>query len=206
MNVNELMSREPRAVRIGERLDAAARVMWDQDCGSVPVVDATNVVVGVVTDRDLCMAAYTQGRPLGEIPVATAMARPARTCRTDDSVAAAMGTMQQHQVRRLPVVDARGALVGVVAINDLVRAAHARPAALDAATMLRTLAAICAPRRGAAAPAGARAAAAAADPLVAAATAAGASDARGESPATAPTPAPTGRKDKPKTRPKGRKA
>ena len=147
MNANDLMTREPRSVRTTDRLDAAARVLWEQDCGIVPVVDAANVLVGVVTDRDLCMASYTQGRPLNEIAVVGSMARQLRTCRPDDSLTNVLSAMQHAQVHRLPVVDARGVLVGLVSINDVVRAAHQRPAAIDAASVVKTLALIGAPRR-----------------------------------------------------------
>ncbi len=142
MNVKECMCPTPRFVRSSDRLDAAARVLWEQDCGFVPVLDAASGLCGVLTDRDLCMAAYTQGRSLGEIPVSAVMARKVSTCRPDDSVAAALATMQEAQVRRLPVIDALGRLVGVLAMNDLVRLASERPTAFDAALVLRTLAAI----------------------------------------------------------------
>ena len=169
MKINEVMTREPRAVRVLDRLDAAARVLWDLDCGIVPVVDAAGALVGVVTDRDLCMAAFTQGRLLTDIPVSAVMARSVRSCRPDDSIATVLQTMAQAQVHRLPVVDAKGALVGIVSTSDLVRAANGRPAAVDVATVVKTLAAIAAPRRTAAiAPAPAPAAApakAAASPM-----------------------------------------
>jgi len=200
MNVNELMSREPRAVRLGERLDAAARVLWEKDCGLAPVVDAAGVLVGVLTDRDLCMASYTQGRSLGEIPVTVSMTRTVRTCRPDDSLATVMSTMQQAQVHRLPVVDARNLLVGIVSTNDLLRVAQARPAAVDAGSVMKCLAAIGAPRHAEApspvraskpAPAEAPRAAAAADV---------------PAPAPAATPAKAASKAKAKGKPKGRKA
>lgn len=147
MNVKDLMSREVRSVRMSDRLDAAARVMWEQDCGLCPVVDSSNVLVGVVTDRDLCMASYTQGKAVAEIPVTAVMARGLRTCKPEDAVTAAMGTLQQAQLHRLPVVDARGVLVGMLSISDLARCAQTRPAALDAALVLKAIAAIRTPRR-----------------------------------------------------------
>jgi CBS domain-containing protein len=149
MNVKEVMSREIKTIRMVDRLDAAARVMWEQDCGIVPVVDGNQALVGVVTDRDLCMAGYTQGRPLGEIPVTTVMARGVATCRPDEALATAVALMQQRQIHRLPVVDARNVVVGMLATNDLVRLAHSRPAAFEATNVLKTLAAIAAPRRAA---------------------------------------------------------
>ncbi|HEX5054719.1 MAG TPA: CBS domain-containing protein [Planctomycetota bacterium] len=204
MNVNELMSREPRAVRIVDRLDAAARVLWEHDCGIAPVVDGDNLLVGVLTDRDLCMAAYTQGRAIYEIPVATVMARSVRTCRPDDPLAAAMSTMQQAQVHRLPVVDARGVLIGMLSTNDLVRAAQSRPAAVDGQSVLRLLAAIAAPRRAAAPVVRAVIAAPATQPAVAAAAAsAPAAPATAIAGSDAARPAKAG---KSKARPKGRKA
>lgn len=164
MNVKDVMTREVRSVRMADRLDAAARLMWEQDCGVAPVVDSSNVLVGVLTDRDLCMATYTQGRPLSEIPVTAVMARMLRTIKPDDTLATAMGVLQQAQVHRLPVVDARGVLVGLLAVNDLVRLAAARPGVLDATAVVKCLAAIGASRRAtnpgsAAAPATATAAA-----------------------------------------------
>jgi CBS domain-containing protein len=113
------------------------------------------------------MAAYTQGRVLGEIPVTAVMARAVKTCRSDEPLAQAMATLHQAQVHRLPVVDGRGLLVGMLSTNDLVRTCQARPAALEAAALVKLLAAIGAPRAAAtplavAAPAGASAAPAAA--------------------------------------------
>ncbi len=151
MNVKEVMSREVRTIRMVDRLDAAARAMWEHDCGVVPVVDGNGAVVGVVTDRDVCMAAWSQGRPLGEIAVTSVMARSVRTCKPDDPVTQALAVLQQHQLHRLPVVDARGVAIGIVAISDLVRLAAARPSVLDGAGVTKALAAIVAPRKASAA-------------------------------------------------------
>jgi len=147
MKVQDAMSKQPRAVRMVDRLDEAARILWEQDCGFVPVVDGADVLCGVLTDRDLCMASYTQGRPLSEIPVLAVMAREVVSCRPDDVVKTVMQAMQSAQVHRLPVIDTRGVLVGVLAINDLLRISKARPAALDAGAVMATLAGITAPRK-----------------------------------------------------------
>jgi CBS domain-containing protein len=88
---------------------------------------------------------------LSDIPVAAVMARAVRSCKADDPLATVLQTMAEAQVHRLPVVDARGALVGIVSTNDLVRAANGRPAAVDVAGVIKALAAISAPRRKAAA-------------------------------------------------------
>jgi CBS domain-containing protein len=150
MTIKDLMSRDVHTVRLGDHLDAAARVLWDRDCGAVPVVDGNGAVVGMITDRDICMAALTQGRPLGEIPVTVAMARTVRTARPDQDVAAALAAMTAQQVRRLPVVDARGVCIGMVSTADLVRHAAAQPKTLAPEGLVRALAAIAAPRAAAA--------------------------------------------------------
>lgn len=148
MNVSDVMSTEPRAVSVMDRLDEAARILWEQDCGFVPVVDGTNTLVGVLTDRDLCMASYTQASAVANVPVRAVMARELTTCRPEDPLATAMAAMAAAQVHRLPVVDARGALVGVLSSSDLMQLATARPAAVIAAKVLATVAAITRPRSG----------------------------------------------------------
>lgn len=149
MNVENVMSRDAYVVRMDDRLDAAARVLWEQDCGFVPVVDRAGVLVGVLTDRDLCMAGYTQGKPLAELSVLSAMARELATTTPETPLDDAMARMAERQVRRLPVVDDRGVLVGVLSTNDLVQVGKARPAALSAKHLVETLAAITQPRSGA---------------------------------------------------------
>jgi CBS domain-containing protein len=145
MKVQDMMSRDPATCGADESLVAAARILWERDCGIVPVVDGRGVPVGVVTDRDVCMAAYTRGRRLDEIPVHTVMAQVVSTCRSDEPVVSALEVMRQMQVRRLPVVDEDGRLCGVLSITDIVRAARGDGA--TSAAVIATLAAIGAPRR-----------------------------------------------------------
>lgn len=149
MIVNDCMSRAPQRVRVTDRLDAAARVMWDHDCGFVPVLDGQDRLVGVLTDRDVSMAAYLQGRPLHELAVAAVMSQKVRTVRADDSLLTAMAAMQEFLVRRLPVVDAEGRLVGVLSSNDLVRHANAGHREVASEHVLRTLAVVGKSRRAA---------------------------------------------------------
>jgi CBS-domain-containing membrane protein len=97
--------------------------MWEFDCGIIPVVDAEGRAVGVITDRDICMAAYTQGRALRDIPVATSMAHQVIAIHADEAVDTAERLMADNQIRRLPVIDGDGTVVGVVSLNDLARLA-----------------------------------------------------------------------------------
>jgi CBS domain-containing protein len=125
MKVQDLMTREVGACRPFAGADEGARIMWERDCGAVPIVDQEGRVVAMVTDRDLCMAALTQGRTLSEIRVSSAMSRSLWCCRPEDDVAHAEAVMKARKVRRLPVVDAEGKLVGILSLSDLAREAMA---------------------------------------------------------------------------------
>ena len=153
MRVKDLMSHPLVTCPTRSTLDQAARLMWEFDCGIVPVINDEGRLDGVVTDRDICMAAYTQGLPLHAIPVTTAMARQVVAAHAQDSVASAEALMREYQVRRLPVLDAEGRPIGLLALNDLARAAaHGRKGGVEH-DFTSTMAAVCEPRR-APAPAG----------------------------------------------------
>jgi CBS domain-containing protein len=158
MKIKDIMSHPVVTCPTSDTLDNAARLMWEFDCGLIPVVNDDGRLAGVLTDRDICMAAYTQGRPLRTIPVASAMAKQVVAIHADDSVETAEGVMRDNQIRRLPVVDQAGRPAGVVSMNDLARlAAHAKRSDVDR-ELVQTLAAICQPRARASAPAGTAAA------------------------------------------------
>jgi CBS domain-containing protein len=150
MNVGELMSKNVRACMPTDTLTCAAQAMWEGDCGCVPVVDANGFVMAMLTDRDICMAAYTQGKPLHEIPVLTAMSARIFTCKSDDSIEVAEAMMRRHQVRRLPVTDFSGRLVGMLSLNDITKhleiSQQNGSSALTSNMVAQTLAAIGGPR------------------------------------------------------------
>jgi CBS domain-containing protein len=153
MKVQELMARPVETCRPDDTLDRAARIMWERDCGCVPVVqeeDGGARVVGMLTDRDLCMAAYTQGKPLAAVPASSAMAREVRSCRPEDSMQTALGILRANQLHRLPVVDRHDHLVGMLSLADIAREAtrehgRRRPALADTDVAL-TVEAISEPR------------------------------------------------------------
>jgi len=146
MQVKQLMSRPVVTCPMDATADQAARLMWEFDCGVIPVVGDDGRLAGVVTDRDICMAAYTQGRHLAAIPVASAMAKQVVAVHVDDAVEQVEALLADNQVHRVPVIDGTGRPVGVVSTNDLVRlAARARQAAVHR-ELVKTLAAICEPR------------------------------------------------------------
>ncbi len=156
MVIADLMSRNVATCKEDDRLDAAARLMWELDIGCVPVVDAQQHVIGMLTDRDVCMATYTQGKGPQHIPVREAMAREVYACLPDDSVAEAEDIMRKRRVRRLPVVDLDGRLVGLISLNDVARESARQQTRvqkdLTPADVSATLAAICQPRHPAVLP------------------------------------------------------
>lgn len=145
MLIRDLMSTTVQTCRSYESLNAAAQKMWEADIGAVPVLDDKQRVVGMLTDRDICMAAYTQGRPLGELVIAEAMSRSVVTCAPTDTVARAEELMREHAIRRLPVVDGGRHVVGIVSMNDLARAMSRLHRGQN--ELLATMASVCQPRR-----------------------------------------------------------
>jgi len=126
MKVEQLMTRTVETCRPTDPLNAAARIMWEKDCGCVPVVteeEGGARVVGMLTDRDICMAAYTQGRPLGAIQVASAMSQGVCSCRSTDAIPVALNVLRTNQLHRLPVVDANEHLIGMLSLTDIAREA-----------------------------------------------------------------------------------
>ncbi|HEY6507708.1 MAG TPA: CBS domain-containing protein [Vicinamibacterales bacterium] len=123
--VGSVMTRNVVTCTGSDTLHRAAQLMWDRDCGAIPVVDAHGRAVGLVTDRDLCMAAYTRGRPLSAISVSSLLSARLYTCTVTTSLDEAIARMAAQRVRRLVVVDAKDQkLVGMLALADL--AVHAR--------------------------------------------------------------------------------
>lgn len=140
-SVRSVMTTYGRTCSPDDSLTCAAHLMWEFNCGAVPVI-SNERVVGVVTDRDICMATYIQGKPPEALKVESAMSKNLFSCAPDDSIGAALATMAANRVRRLPVVSPDGGLVGIVALADIARWARslANPA-VDAA-LADTLAAI----------------------------------------------------------------
>lgn len=123
MKIDQLMNPAARSCAASDDLSVPSRIMWEEDCGCVPVVAADMRVVGMITDRDICMATYTQSRAPREIRVGDVMSREVHVCSSFHDARQALAVMKANQVRRLPVVDANRRLVGVVSLNDLACAA-----------------------------------------------------------------------------------
>jgi CBS domain-containing protein len=150
MKVEQVMKEQVATCQAHDTLNTAAQLMWDHDCGCVPVVDGDAHVIGMITDRDICMASYTRGAPLRALRVQDAMSKTVCACRPQDALADAERMMRANQVHRLPVVDAGGRIVGILSLNDLAheagRAAGTRKPAITFADVGETLGAVCKPR------------------------------------------------------------
>ena len=122
MKVGTMMNPNVEAVQADDDLAKTAMVMWRKDCGFVPVLDDDRVV-GVITDRDICMASATKHETPEEMKVRDTMASQVWSVRTEDEIESALGMMRERQVHRLPVLDNGERLAGVIAFSDIVRMA-----------------------------------------------------------------------------------
>jgi len=123
MKVIDVMMGTPYYCSPDANLGVATELMWKGNCGFLPVVGEGEKVLGVVTDRDICVALATRNCLAGELAVAEVMSRSVCSCKPEDDIHMALRTMREGHVRRLPVITKAGALVGVISIDDvLVRA------------------------------------------------------------------------------------
>lgn len=119
MNVGNIMNRDVKTCHPDDSLNRAAQIMWENKCGAVPVVDEKSRPVGFLTDRDICMAAYTQGKPLAALRVEGAMASKVISCKAEDDLDSAAQAMRQNRVRRVLVTGSDGTLAGLLSLDDL---------------------------------------------------------------------------------------
>jgi CBS domain-containing protein len=120
MKVKDAMTPNPKVIWLTESLVDAAELMWENDCGVLPVIKDGSKVIGLITDRDICMAtAMRQTNPSG-VSVEEVMTGQVYSVNPEDDVAQALQTMQDHKIRRLPVVNAQGELEGILSMNDIV--------------------------------------------------------------------------------------
>ena len=146
MKVKDLMKSDVKSCTQATNLAAAAKIMWEGDCGAIPVIDERGAVVGMITDRDICIAAATRSRMEGDIPVQEVISKTLYTCTPGDDVRAALDTMRSRKVRRLPVVGHDGKLAGILSLHDIaLQARSSRNQELMPDAVLDTFVAITAP-------------------------------------------------------------
>jgi CBS domain-containing protein len=146
MKVQDVMISDVHTCRPETNLAMAAMQMWDGDFGVLPVLEDGGKVVGIITDRDICMAAATKHKDPAKIRVEEVITGEVYGCSPDTDIHEALKIMQQRQVRRLPVIDAEnGKLAGILSMNDVaLKAQRDGKAELSAQDVEQTLKAICA--------------------------------------------------------------
>lgn len=144
MKVKDIMVWTAASCRAEMNLGEAVEIMWNRNCGILPVVNEQSQVAGVITDRDICIALGTRNRLPGGIKVKD-VARPnPYCCKAEDTVRSALQTMARAKVRRLPVINTAGSLAGILSMDDVVfhaETAH-RASDISAENILDTLKAV----------------------------------------------------------------
>jgi len=122
MKAQDIMAKDPRCVTPRTSIQEAARLMKTEDVGALPVIESESSrrLVGIITDRDITIRAVADGRDIGSVTVSDVMSKSATTAKANDNVDDVMKVMGREQVRRIPIVDDRDQLVGIVSQADVV--------------------------------------------------------------------------------------
>ncbi len=127
MKVQDLMTSNVKSCGPETDLAAAAAMMLEGDFGVLPVADNSGKAIGVITDRDIAIAAATKGKPASQIAVSEVISGNVYSCHLNDDIKTALKTMRHEKTRRIPVVNKDGMLQGIISMNDVVlRAEEAR--------------------------------------------------------------------------------
>jgi CBS domain-containing protein len=113
------MTPDPACCSPNTTLDLVARMMVLNDCGEIPVIDAADHPIGVVTDRDIVCRVVAEGKNPLAYTAEHFMSQPVVTVRVDTPLEDVVATMEKHQVRRVPVVDDRGRCMGIISQADV---------------------------------------------------------------------------------------
>lgn len=145
MKVKEVMNPDPKAIWITESLADAAKLMWQNDCGILPIIKDGRRVVGMITDRDICMGTAMKDANPSSISVEQVMSGKVFAATPDEEVEQALEIMKTHKIRRLPVVNEEGELAGILSMNDIVLKAKGTngKAQIKYADVVETYQAIC---------------------------------------------------------------
>ena len=121
MNVRDIMTKDPACCMPDSKLSEVARLMVDHDCGQIPVLENQNTgkPVGVVTDRDIIIRAIAKGKNPLDMTARDVMSSPAVTVTPDTRIEDCCQTLENKQVRRVPVIDERGRCCGMVSQADI---------------------------------------------------------------------------------------
>ena len=120
MKVRDVMTQSAVSCSVHSNVGAAVELLWRHNCGMLPVVGDDLKLVGVVTDRDICIAMGTRNRLAGDLTVGEIATKKVITCKPDDEIHEALHTMAEKRVRRLPVVDNENVPTGILSLDDIV--------------------------------------------------------------------------------------
>ncbi|MGJ7904020.1 CBS domain-containing protein [Lysobacter sp. 1R34A] len=123
-----LMTPDPASCHIGTPVREIARLMLENDCGEIPVLDEQRRPLGVVTDRDIAIRIIASGGD-GTATAGEAMTSPVRTVSEESDLRDCVAVMESAQIRRVPVVNGAGELVGIVSLADIALAGKSRATA-----------------------------------------------------------------------------
>ena len=115
----DLMTADPQCCTAETPLNEVAKLMVENDCGEIPVVDHDKKLIGVVTDRDIVCRVVAKGQNPSAMTAQDAMTQPVISVTEDSSLEDVLALMEEHQIRRVPVVDANGACCGIVSQADV---------------------------------------------------------------------------------------
>ena len=115
----DVMTPDPACCTPNTTLDEVAKLMAQNDCGEIPVVDPGDQIIGVVTDRDIVCRIVAAGKNPMAYTAETCMSGPVVTVRADAPLDDVVATMEKHQIRRVPVVDDRDSCVGIISQADV---------------------------------------------------------------------------------------
>jgi CBS domain-containing protein len=123
MTANDLMTSNPACCTMDTPVEEVARLMVRCDCGEIPVVERDDLkrLVGVVTDRDIVCRSVAEGRNPLTMKAGDVMSTPAVSAKSSDHLDALKEMMERHQIRRVPVVDEKGEICGIVSLADIAR-------------------------------------------------------------------------------------
>ena len=120
MKVKEVMTPNAKAIWLTESLTDAAKLMWENDCGVLPIIKEGRKVIGMITDRDICMGVAMRDKNPSSVSVEEVMTGQVYSVTPEDDIVHALQTMQEHKIRRLPVINPEGELEGILSMNDIV--------------------------------------------------------------------------------------
>ena len=147
MKVKDVMTPNAKAIWLTQSLADAAKEMWENDCGALPIIKDGRKVVGMITDRDICMGGSLRDRSLSQISIEEIMSGRVYAAEAEEDIEQALQTMREHKIRRLPVLNLAGELEGIVSMNDIVmhaKAQNGKKPPINYTDVVKTYQAICA--------------------------------------------------------------